>query len=117
MTAVELENLSKTFTLSRGWGRNRTKKEIVAVDGISLSVPDGQVIAFIGPNGAGKSTTIKMLTGILQPTSGTARLLGLNPWRNRRELAYSDWGSVWTAIAVMVSPTSPRYLRVTGANL
>ncbi len=88
MTALELENLSKTFTLSRGWGRNRTKKEIVAVDGISLSVPDGQAIAFIGPNGAGKSTTIKMLTGILQPTSGTGRLLGLNPWRNRRELAY-----------------------------
>ncbi|MBN3959288.1 ATP-binding cassette domain-containing protein [Nostoc sp. NMS8] len=88
MAAVELENLSKTFTLSRGWGRNRTHKEIVAVDGISLTVPDGQAIAFIGPNGAGKSTTIKMLTGILQPTSGTARLLGLNPWRNRRELAY-----------------------------
>ncbi|MEH2053853.1 ABC transporter ATP-binding protein [Nostoc sp.] len=88
MAAVELENLSKTFTLSRGWGRNRTHKEIVAVDGISLTVPDGQAIAFIGPNGAGKSTTIKMLTGILQPTSGTARLLGLNPWRNRRELTY-----------------------------
>ncbi|MEH1829813.1 MAG: ATP-binding cassette domain-containing protein [Nostoc sp.] len=88
MAAVELENLSKTFTLSRGWGRNRTHKEIVAVDGISLTVPDGQAIAFIGPNGAGKSTTIKMLTGILHPTSGTARLLGLNPWRNRRELAY-----------------------------
>ncbi|MBN3873816.1 ATP-binding cassette domain-containing protein [Nostoc sp. JL33] len=88
MAAVELENLSKRFTLSRGWGRNRTHKEIVAVDGISLSVPDGQAIAFIGPNGAGKSTTIKMLTGILQPTSGTAQLLGLNPWRNRRELAY-----------------------------
>ncbi|MBC1238395.1 ATP-binding cassette domain-containing protein [Nostoc sp. 2RC] len=88
MSAVELENLSKTFTLSRGWGRNRTHKEIVAVDGINLSVPDGEAIAFIGPNGAGKSTTIKMLTGILQPSSGTARLLGLNPWRNRRELAY-----------------------------
>ncbi|MDZ8082063.1 MAG: ATP-binding cassette domain-containing protein [Nostoc sp. DcaGUA01] len=88
MAAVELENLSKTFTLSRGWGRNLTHKEIVAVDGISLSVLDGQAIAFIGPNGAGKSTTIKMLTGILQPSSGTARLLGLNPWRNRRELAY-----------------------------
>ncbi|MEH2360087.1 ABC transporter ATP-binding protein [Nostoc sp.] len=88
MLAVELENLSKRFTLSRGWGRNRTHKEIIAVDGISLSVPDGEAIAFIGPNGAGKSTTIKMLTGILQPTSGTAQLLGLNPWRNRRELAY-----------------------------
>ncbi|NMG08143.1 ABC transporter [Brasilonema sp. UFV-L1] len=88
MSAVELENLRKTFTLSRGWGLNRIHKEIVAVDDISLSVPAGQAIAFIGPNGAGKSTTIKMLTGILHPTSGTAKLLGLNPWQNRRELAY-----------------------------
>ncbi|MBW4612061.1 MAG: ATP-binding cassette domain-containing protein [Desmonostoc vinosum HA7617-LM4] len=88
MTAVELENLCKKFTLSRGWGRNRTHKEIIAVDNISLSVIEGQAIAFIGPNGAGKSTTIKMLTGILQPTSGTARLLGLDPWQNRRQLAY-----------------------------
>ncbi len=88
MAAVELENLRKTFTLTCGWGLNKVRKEIVAVDDISLSVPAGQAIAFIGPNGAGKSTTIKMLTGILHPTSGTARLLGLNPWRNRRELAY-----------------------------
>lgn len=88
MTAVELENLCKKFSFSKGWGFNRTRTEIIAVDDISLNVPAGQAIAFIGPNGAGKSTTIKMLTGILQPTSGTARLLGLNPWRNRRELAY-----------------------------
>lgn len=88
MTAVELENLRKTFTLTQGWGRNRRQTEIVAVDDITLSVPDGQAIAFIGPNGAGKSTTIKMLTGILYPTSGQAALLGLNPWKNRRELAY-----------------------------
>lgn len=88
MAALELENLRKTFTLTPGWGLNKVRKEIVAVDNISLSVPTGQAIAFIGPNGAGKSTTIKMLTGILHPTSGTARLLGLNPWRNRRELAY-----------------------------
>ncbi|MBD2489343.1 ATP-binding cassette domain-containing protein [Aulosira sp. FACHB-615] len=88
MTAVELENLRKTFTLTQGWGRNRRQTEIVAVDDITLSVPDGQAIAFIGPNGAGKSTTIKMLTGILYPTSGQATLLGLNPWKKRRELAY-----------------------------
>ncbi|MBD0303260.1 MAG: ATP-binding cassette domain-containing protein, partial [Tolypothrix sp. T3-bin4] len=88
MTAVELENLRKTFTLTQGWGRNRRQTEIVAVDDITLSVPNGQAIAFIGPNGAGKSTTIKMLTGILYPTSGQATLLGLNPWKNRRELAY-----------------------------
>jgi ABC-2 type transport system ATP-binding protein len=88
MTAVELENLRKTFTLSRGWGKNRQQREIVAVDNITLSVNAGEAIAFIGPNGAGKSTTIKMLTGILHPTSGRASLLGLNPWKNRRELAY-----------------------------
>ncbi|WP_026730846.1 ABC transporter ATP-binding protein [Fischerella sp. PCC 9605] len=88
MAAVELENLRKTFTLTQGWGRNRTRREIVAVDDITLSVNVGEVIAFIGPNGAGKSTTIKMLTGILHPTSGTACLLGLNPWKNRRELTY-----------------------------
>lgn len=88
MVTVELENLCKKFTLSLSWGRNRTHTEIVAVDDISLSVPDGQAIAFIGPYRAGKSTTIKMLTGILQPTSETARLLGLNLWRNRREPTY-----------------------------
>ncbi|MBH8566134.1 ATP-binding cassette domain-containing protein [Nostoc sp. CENA67] len=102
IAAVELENLCKKFTLSGGWGRNHTHTEIVAVDDISLSVPDGQAIAFIGPNGAGKSTTIKMLTGILQPTSGTARLLGLNPWRNRRELAYQ--------MGVVFGQRSDRYL-------
>ena len=52
-------------------------------------VPAGQSVAFIGPNGAGKSTTIKMLTGILHPTSGEASVLGLIPWRERRKLAYS----------------------------
>jgi ABC-2 type transport system ATP-binding protein len=88
MAAVELENLRKTFTLTQGWGRSRKEKEIVAVDDITLSVHAGEAIAFIGPNGAGKSTTIKMLTGILHPTSGTASLLGLNPWKNRRHLAY-----------------------------
>ncbi len=88
MAAVELENLRKTFTLTQGWGRSRKQKEIVAVDDITLSVHAGEAIAFIGPNGAGKSTTIKMLTGILHPTSGTASLLGLNPWKNRRHLAY-----------------------------
>jgi ABC-2 type transport system ATP-binding protein len=56
------------------------------VDGISLTIPAGQAVAFIGPNGAGKSTTIKMLTGILHPTSGHAQVLGFTPWRERRTL-------------------------------
>ena len=85
MEAIEVKNLHKIFTVSQGWG---TQTKVVAVNGISLSVPIGQAVALIGPNGAGKSTTIKMLTGILHPTSGTAKLLGLNPWLSRRKLAY-----------------------------
>ena len=55
---------------------------------VSFSVPVGELLAFIGPNGAGKSTTIKMLTGILYPTSGQAQVLGYTPWQQRRQMAY-----------------------------
>jgi hypothetical protein len=84
---VELEELRKTFVQTKRRGFRRQRTEIVAVDGVSLSVPAGQSVAFIGPNGAGKSTTIKMLTGILFPTSGRARVLGLTPWQERGTLA------------------------------
>jgi len=57
--------------------------------GISLTCEQGELLAFIGPNGAGKSTTIKMLTGILYPTSGQASVLGLTPWKDRQRLAYN----------------------------
>src|SRR6266540_850807 len=86
--SVEIENLRKVFILKSGWGRSRIEKEVVAVDQISLSIPAGQSVAFIGPNGAGKSTTIKMLTGILHPTSGSAHVLGLTPWQERRKLVH-----------------------------
>ncbi|HEX9439618.1 MAG TPA: ATP-binding cassette domain-containing protein [Roseiflexaceae bacterium] len=84
--SVEVENLCKVFTLTTGRGFRRVRREVVAVDGISLTIPAGQSVAFIGPNGAGKSTTIKMLTGILHPTSGSARVLGFTPWLERRKL-------------------------------
>jgi ABC-type uncharacterized transport system YnjBCD ATPase subunit len=84
--SVEIDNLRKTFIVKIGRGFRRTRREVVAVDGISLAIPAGQAVAFIGPNGAGKSTTIKMLTGILHPTSGCARVLGFTPWRERRTL-------------------------------
>lgn len=61
-------------------------EDVVAVRGVSFEVARGETVAFIGPNGAGKSTTIKMLTGILHPTSGEASVLGLTPWRDRRRL-------------------------------
>jgi ABC-2 type transport system ATP-binding protein len=87
MKAVELENLRKTFSLKRGGLFNRTTTEVVAVESLSLCVEQGESVAFIGPNGAGKSTTIKVLTGIMRPSSGVARVLGLNPWEERTKLA------------------------------
>ena len=64
----------------------RPKHEIVkAVDGISFEVPKGEILGFIGPNGAGKSTVIKMLTGILMPTSGKCVINGQIPQKNRKD--------------------------------
>jgi ABC-2 type transport system ATP-binding protein len=91
MNAIELKNLSKTFSFKvnkglRGLFRP-VKKEVKAVDHISLTIAQGETVAFIGPNGAGKSTTIKMLTGILQPSNGHVRVLGFDPLKQRRDLA------------------------------
>ena len=61
---------------------------IDAVDGISFEIAAGERVAIIGPNGAGKSTTLKMLSGILEPSAGDARVFGLTPWRERKALAY-----------------------------
>jgi ABC-2 type transport system ATP-binding protein len=61
---------------------------IHAVDGISFEIGSGERVAIIGPNGAGKSTTLKMLSGILEPTAGAASVLGLTPWLDRKRLAY-----------------------------
>lgn len=94
--SIIINNLSKKFTFpvkndSHGWLKNLffpERKDITAVDSISFSVKSGERVAFIGPNGAGKSTTIKMLTGILFPTSGQVSVLGLDPVKDRKKLAY-----------------------------
>ena len=97
MKAIEVKNLSKTFkTKVKETGLKGSLKSIIkpkysekkAVNNISFSVEKGEIIAFIGPNGAGKSTTIKMLTGILFPTKGEINIMGINPERNRKKLAY-----------------------------
>src|SRR5579864_7217209 len=80
--AVETRSLSKSFRAGRGGKR----REVLAVSHIDLRVEPGERLAYIGPNGAGKSTSIKMLTGILHPTSGSATVLGMVPWRQRRQL-------------------------------
>jgi viologen exporter family transport system ATP-binding protein len=84
---VEIRDLRKEFALARWQGLRRRLSQVTAVDGITLDVPAGQSVAFIGPNGAGKSTTIKILTGILHPSSGQVKVLGLTPWVERRKLA------------------------------
>ena len=89
MTAVvELEGVVKSFTVYQRAGRvRRHRVEVRAVDDVSFAVGAGEMVGYIGPNGAGKSTTIKMLTGILVPSGGTIRVAGLDPSRNRVELA------------------------------
>lgn len=97
MNVIETENLSKTFRVKQKEkgiaGSMRSifhpqTQEIPAVNHISFQVEEGEMLAFIGPNGAGKSTTIKMLTGILYPDGGRAEVLGLDPSRKRKQLAY-----------------------------
>lgn len=67
--------------VTRNYGRK------VAVDGLSLLIPPGELFAFLGPNGAGKTTTIKMLTGLLRPTSGTVRICGYDIADDTRRVA------------------------------
>ena len=81
---IEVSELTKIYTST---GRRRDRRSITAVDGISFRVEPGERVAYIGPNGAGKSTSIKILTGILHPTSGSASVLGIVPWSHRKQLA------------------------------
>jgi len=85
---IALEDLRRSFTVRQKVGRLRRKTRVVhAVDGISASIMAGEAVGYIGANGAGKSTTIKMLTGILVPTSGRVRTCGYDPVPQRRQLA------------------------------
>ncbi len=85
---IRLQEVRKTFVVTERAGRlRRARREVAAVDGISLDVPAGQICGYIGPNGAGKSTTVKILTGILTATSGHVRVAGLDPRTHRVELA------------------------------
>lgn len=93
---IEVKRLSKSFqrprkstsVLKRMNPFSQVNETMTALESLDLSVARGESLAFIGPNGAGKSTTIKMLTGILHPTAGEARVLGLVPWKDRIELSF-----------------------------
>src|SRR5690242_10039923 len=97
MPAIEARDIRKTFQTKRktaGMGgsvRALFKPEyssVEAVRGLSFQMEPGELLGFIGPNGAGKSTTIKILTGILHPSGGEAKVLGYVPWKERQQLAY-----------------------------
>lgn len=80
---IETEGLSRDFLV----GTRLRRRRVTAVADVTLRVARGEAVGFLGPNGAGKSTTIKMLTGVLVPTTGRARVCGLDPVAQRRELA------------------------------
>src|SRR5512139_3383314 len=95
--AIRVKNLRKTFLTKRKTagleGSLRAlfhpeRQVIAAVRDINFEMEQGELVGFIGPNVAGKSTTIKILTGILYPTSGEVEVLGYIPWRERQKLAF-----------------------------
>ncbi len=96
MTIIRAEKLSKTFRVYRqeegirGYLKSfvsREYDEIEAVKDLDLEIEEGEMVGYIGSNGAGKSTTVKMLTGILQPTSGKVTVNGINPHKKRKRNA------------------------------
>ncbi|MFC0030565.1 ATP-binding cassette domain-containing protein [Micromonospora chaiyaphumensis] len=88
MSVIEMDGLRKEFTVRVRAGRlRREKRTVTAVDGVDLRVERGEMLGYIGPNGAGKSTTLKMLTGVLMPSAGRARVCGLRPVADRTRLA------------------------------
>lgn len=90
---IEVRQLTKTYTTYRRGHSfrealaslvKRDMVEVEAVKGISFRIGKGEIVGFLGPNGAGKSTTLKMLTGVLHPTSGEAEVMGYVPWKQRK---------------------------------
>lgn len=95
MTQIQVRNLSKVFRVPEREGGfvaslrsvfRRKYRQVNAVDEVSFTVAQGEIVGFLGPNGAGKTTTLKMMSGLLHPTSGECRVMGHVPWR--REAAY-----------------------------
>jgi len=84
---IRLTEVRKDFTQRRGSGLRRERSVVHAVDGLTFEIERGALVGYIGPNGAGKSTTVKMLTGILVPSSGRVWVAGLDPSRERIALA------------------------------
>lgn len=116
---IEVSNIQKTFKVARrdaGFS-NAVKalfhKEydlVKALDGISFTIGDGEMVGYIGPNGAGKSSTIKVLSGILTPDSGECRINGRVPWRERPAACEGNRRRVRPAVAAVVGRAHNRFL-------
>jgi ABC-2 type transport system ATP-binding protein len=94
MSVIEVQGLTKQFRVTRKqpglkgalkalW--HRKTEEVTAVKDVSFTIAEGELVGFLGPNGAGKTTTLKMLSGLLYPTQGTARVLGYVPWKRAED--------------------------------
>jgi ABC-2 type transport system ATP-binding protein len=110
MPIIEVQGLTKTYRVVQkepglaGAVRSlfrRRYKEVHAVADVSFAIEPGEMVAFLGPNGAGKTTTLKMLSGLIYPTRGTARVLGFTPWerpdafRRRFSLVMGQKNQLW----------------------
>ena len=115
---IEVEHLTKTFQVAkRGAGFksafkalwNKQYEEIKALNDISFSIGDGEMVGYIGPNGAGKSSTIKVLSGILTPDEGTCVINGRIPWKDRKEhvkhigVVFGQRSQLWWDVPVIDS--------------
>jgi ABC-2 type transport system ATP-binding protein len=110
MSAIEVRNLAKTYRVYRKQEGLRASiaglfkreyKTVNAVRSVSFTIEKGEMVAFLGPNGAGKTTTLKLLSGLIYPTSGEARVLGYVPWerdnafRRRFSLVMGQKNQLW----------------------
>ena len=115
---IEIKNVTKEFkVLNRREGLkgslrdlfSRDYKTVRAVDNISMTIEQGEIVGYLGPNGAGKSTTIKMMTGVLEPTSGEILIGGVVPYQNRTKNAqeigvvFGQRSQLWWALPLIES--------------
>ena len=115
---IQVEHITKTYRVSRrgggllkavkALGRRETER-VRALDDISFTIPDGELVGYIGPNGAGKSSTIKILSGILTPDSGVCRVDGRVPWQERKRhvahigVVFGQRSQLWWDVPVIDS--------------
>jgi len=110
MTIIEINQLSKSYRVyQKGEGLraainglfHRQYRDVLAVRNVDLKVDSGEFVAFLGPNGAGKTTTLKLLSGVIYPTSGSATVMGYVPWqrdndyRRRFALVMGQKNQLW----------------------